>query len=355
MAVPRFNHELPKLRRQGSFSWSLIIHAIFITLMLTAARWLPQGHIERRQLIATTLYAPPIETAPVPKVIPPAPQVLAKLSPPRITPPPEPPKIEAPKIEAAPKTFDIAKPVPALPKLEPKKEIVTGAFATNAPAAPVRPKEKDVVTDSFASGSSAQATLQKAPRDVQTGGFGDPNGVKGNSERKGLVQVASLGSFGAPAGPGEGNGSGGSRGARGTVASTGFGDGMAGSGQGDHHRGGGGTVAQAGFGGAPAAASAPRARVEDKPAVTPVEITYKPQPVYTAEARQLRLEGEVLVQVMFAASGDLRIQQVVRGLGHGLDEAALQAARQIRFHPARRNGEPYDSVALVHIVFELAR
>jgi TonB family protein len=89
--------------------------------------------------------------------------------------------------------------------------------------------------------------------------------------------------------------------------------------------------------------------------MTPVEILYKPLPVYTQEARQIRLEGEVLVQVMFTASGELRIQQVVRGLGHGLDEAALRAARQIRFRPARRNGEPYDSVALVHIVFELAQ
>ena len=50
----------------------------------------------------------------------------------------------------------------------------------------------------------------------------------------------------------------------------------------------------------------------------------------------------------------MQIQQVVRGLGHGLDEAALRAAQQIKFHPARRNGEPYDSTALVHIVFELA-
>lgn len=60
------------------------------------------------------------------------------------------------------------------------------------------------------------------------------------------------------------------------------------------------------------------------------------------------------MRVIFAASGDLRVEQVVRGLGHGLDEAALRAAQQIRFRPALRNGQPYDSTALVHIVFELA-
>jgi len=57
---------------------------------------------------------------------------------------------------------------------------------------------------------------------------------------------------------------------------------------------------------------------------------------------------------MFTASGELRIQRVVRGLGHGLDEAAQRAAEQIRFRPAKRDGQAYDSVALVHINFELA-
>ena len=46
--------------------------------------------------------------------------------------------------------------------------------------------------------------------------------------------------------------------------------------------------------------------------------------------------------------------RVVRGLGHGLDEAALRAAGQIRFRPAQRNGAAYETIALVHIVFELA-
>ena len=85
-----------------------------------------------------------------------------------------------------------------------------------------------------------------------------------------------------------------------------------------------------------------------------MEILYKPKPAYTQEARQIHLEGEVLVRVTFGATGDLHVQEVVRGLGHGLDEAALRAARQIRFRPAQRNGAPYDSTALVHIVFELA-
>jgi len=88
--------------------------------------------------------------------------------------------------------------------------------------------------------------------------------------------------------------------------------------------------------------------------VKPVEVLFKPRPAYTDEARHLHVEGEVLVEVTFTATGRLVVRRVVRGLGHGLDESALRAAQQIKYKPALRDGEPYDSTALVHIVFELA-
>ena len=56
----------------------------------------------------------------------------------------------------------------------------------------------------------------------------------------------------------------------------------------------------------------------------------------------------------FGANGQLRVDHVVRGLGHGLDEAAASAANKIRFKPAQRNGSPVDSTAVVHVVFQLA-
>jgi len=98
----------------------------------------------------------------------------------------------------------------------------------------------------------------------------------------------------------------------------------------------------------------PQRQVDNGPPTTPVEITYKPNPVYTEEARQLKLEGEVLLEVMFGANGQLRVNRVVRGMGHGLDEAALAAANKMRFKPALRNGVPVDSTAIVHVVFQLA-
>ena len=66
-----------------------------------------------------------------------------------------------------------------------------------------------------------------------------------------------------------------------------------------------------------------------------MEIISKPNPVYTEEARQLRLEGEVLLEVLFGANGQLHVNRVVRGMGHGLDEAAIAAANKMRFKPAQ--------------------
>jgi TonB family protein len=86
----------------------------------------------------------------------------------------------------------------------------------------------------------------------------------------------------------------------------------------------------------------------------PPEITSKPAPAYTEEARKLRIEGEVLVEVVFESSGKLKVVRVVRGLGHGLDDAAVRAAEQIHFKPALREGQPTDSTAVLHIVFQLA-
>jgi TonB family protein len=68
----------------------------------------------------------------------------------------------------------------------------------------------------------------------------------------------------------------------------------------------------------------------------------------------MKLEGEVLLEVMFGASGQLHVNRVVRGLGHGLDEAAVAAASRMRFKPAVQQGQPVDSTAIVHVIFQLA-
>jgi len=354
VAVPRFNYELSPARKDRHIV-SLVLHIVVIIVLWRVVPLIPPPEIMTSHTDTTLLYTPspaptdPVPPAPVIKIQPPPPKVLAALTPPKIVAPE--PKVEPPKIELQPK-LDLAKvPTPVKPKLEQK--VVTGSFTTPDTPKVVEAK-KDVVANSFASGTNEPATVKLPARAVQTGGFGDPNGVRGTSDKKGLVTVAALGSFNLPAGGGNGNGTGGTRGVTGTVASSGFGD-VAGGGTGPgSHRGG--TVAQGSFGEVTAPAPvAPKARTEDKSNTKPVEILSKPRPAYTDEARQLHVEGEVLVEVMFTAGGQLQVRRVVRGLGHGLDESALRAAQQIRFRPAQRDGAPYDSLALVHIVFELAQ
>ena len=85
------------------------------------------------------------------------------------------------------------------------------------------------------------------------------------------------------------------------------------------------------------------------------EILAKPRPQYSAEALKLNLEGEGLLDVIFPASGGMvHVNRVVKGLGHGLDEAAIKAAEQIKYKPAISNGHPVDFPAVIHIVFQTA-
>jgi TonB family protein len=219
------------------------------------------------------------------------------------------------------------------------------------PATPAIPKQI-VRTNLFSTGSSAPQTIDRPAAQVQTGGFGDPNGVPAKTTQTQAVNIAQAGGFDMPTGPGTGNGTGGAKGVRGVVASTGFGGGVATS---DPHSSSRGVVRQAGFGDADIAAPP---TVQSRPAaaakVVPAEILSKPTPIYTDEARARKIEGEVLLEVVLEASGRIHVSRVVRGLGYGLDDAAVRAAEQIHFKPALKDGQPSDSTAVLHIIFQLA-
>jgi TonB family protein len=288
---------------------------------------------------------------------------------PSLKPEPPPVKTEVPKVK--PKLLPAVKlPVFEQPKLvvpkevrreEPKpieapKVVVVNQF--KAPdikmAGGARPQL--VHTGDFTpTGSSQKPTVNAPVEKVQTGGFGDPNGLKGEGKPAAKLYAASMGSFDMPAGPGQGNGSGGAKGIKGTVASADFGSGVATGGKGDGRSNGQG-VSTGGFGSEQVVkgGSGLKPTIDPNANTTPVEITYKPNPVYTDEARSLKLEGEVLLEVSFSANGSLHVNRVVRGLGHGLDEAAIAAANKMRFKPAQRAGQPVDSTAIVHVVFQIA-
>src|SRR4029078_3118463 len=135
------------------------------------------------------------------------------------------------------------------------------------------------------------------------------------------------------------------------VAMPGFGNVIAQAVQGDGRSNGRGAAVQtAGFA-AQQVRQGPIRTQQDQAgtATTPVEIISKPNPVYTEEARQLKLQGEVLLEVLFGANGRLHVNRVVRGRGHGLDEAAASAANKTRFKPANHYNQPIDSTGIVHV------
>jgi TonB family protein len=106
--------------------------------------------------------------------------------------------------------------------------------------------------------------------------------------------------------------------------------------------------------GTPPAAAAERSTTASSiSAATPPKITYKPEPIYTQEAKDHHIEGDAVVKVLFRANGSIDVIGLVRGLGYGLDDPALQVARGIRFRPAlNAGGEPVDfpTNVIIHFV-----
>lgn len=296
----------------------------------------------------------PLTEIPVAPPPPPPPKIKPKAVQPKPKPEitPEPPKVV--KL-VAPKFNQPVAPKPKVletrqPDLRPVFEEAKLAMNSDLPR---RPRE-EVKTGGLSSGSAAPATLNLPVHQVQTGGFGDPNGIPGPGDPNKRTNANARGSTLLPGGPGYGNGTGGDKGARGTVASTGFGNGVAvppPSGGGKR-----GNVQTTGFGDATAAAAAPEKKKtpSNENATTPVDILEKPHPVYTAEGRKLKIEGDVVLDLIFLASGQVQVNGVISSLGHGLDGSAIEAAKQIRFRPAKREGQPVDFPARVRIEFRLA-
>jgi TonB family protein len=324
-------------------SYGLLVLLLF--LLINLALIVPQKlNLARDYHITEIIPVPSLrpEPPPPPPVAPPV--VHAKLLPPA--------PVATPKL-AVPREIREAHEQPKEKEIEPPK-IAVNNF-TPAVLKPVAGGARPMLihTGDFA-GSSVTPTVNAPVQKVQTGGFGDPNGINGQGKPNAKLVAANTGAFDMPQGAGNGNGSGGAKGIRGTVASADFGNGMASPGNGDGRSSGRGNVQTGGFGAQEVAQAAKPRQLDSGPPTNPVEITSKPIPVYTDEARQLKLEGEVLLEVMFGANGQLHVNRVVRGLGHGLDEAAVAAANQMRFKPSLRDGQAVDSTAVVHVLFQLA-
>jgi protein TonB len=339
-----------KLRR-GAFAVSSVVQLTLALIVISLPLIFPEQISIRAIYQVTPIEAPQTEVPVQPEKPPEKPEVHKKVEPAPVK-PPEPvrvAKLFAPQPLMAPKPKAPEKLNSDVPKLEPV--LARTKFDTSSTAGPERPREP-VKTGMLNTDKEPPPTLKVASEKVQTGGFGDPKGFAGGTPDAKHGNVARLGSFELPSGPGYGNGTGGANGARGVVASAGFASNSAGKAAASGNRG---AVQSGGFGTvdiAPAAKAAPKHAEEA--AIQSVVILSKPNPLYTDEARKLGIEGEVLVEVNFLASGQVRAVRVVKGLGHGLDEAALHAAEQIRFKPALQEGHAVDFPAIAHIIFQLA-
>lgn len=313
----------PTPGRSATGVWlSVVVHAA-IGVIVVAAQFReparPPAPRERARLVYT------LSTADLVK-LPPLAVIKPRVAMPKPTPPaPEPKRVEAPKAvpaePIAPKPAEMPALVPAAARVvEPPKPaeiprpVETGLFERTR-SANTNQAAANVTTGGFNNAAAVQRNA--ATGAVTTGGFG----TAASAQRTAATSAVSTGGFGTTVA------------ARTTSAS--------------------GETQAAGFDrqrSAPAQTTAAAA----PPARRPVEITFKPTPEYTDEARNARVEGTVSLELDFTATGEVRIVRVVRGLGHGLDESAQRAALRIRFTPAQADGGPVDSRATVHITFRLS-
>jgi len=238
---------------------------------------------------------------------------------------PETPKPPAPQRPPKPKVPELKLEGPEPPPLVPQqphvflnlKPLMPKAHTVEEkpPELKQNLKQPEIVLSSNGPKPPAPDTVNAALSKVQTGGFGEPNGIAGpgNPNRRGNINHA--GSAGLPEGPGYGNGTGGAQG-----------------------------LASDGSGWSAAALSA-----------APPTIRYKPNPAYSAEGRERKIQGDVVLEVIFLASGQIKVTRVVSGLDFGMDDEAIHAAQRIRFTPAMLDGKPVDFSARIRIEFRLVR
>src|SRR5258708_4560737 len=255
---------LPKTRTPWSeFVFSYGVQAVIVSVFV----WIPVLHPEvleasrhNYQTIELVPTPPPVNHAPQRRLPPPV--MVAHLDP-----PPAALRLAAPQPRPKSKVEDA--PAPEVKIAEKKLDQLAPT------AAPIIPKV--VRTNVFSTGSPAAQTIARAPEKVQTGGFGDPNGVPAKTSQTPGVNIARAGGFDMPAGPGYGNGTGGANVAPGAVAHSGFGSGVATA---DNSRTSQATVRQTGFGdvAAPPTVQARPAQVVAA-RIIPAEILSKPVPV----------------------------------------------------------------------------
>ncbi|MDH3626379.1 MAG: energy transducer TonB [Acidobacteriota bacterium] len=316
---------------------SVAIHALFVAGLLILPGRLPKRERPPKP-VDIVFYQVPVDefTPPQPKVIPPKPKPEPKPEP-KPKPKPKPrrkttPKPAAPEPVVVAQARPVAEPEPTpvprpKPRPKPRAKPSVGSFGTSTVATrQPEPRARSLKPRGF-SGEVSPTTLKTEPRrTVAAGNFAAEEAKPRVAPTPQRDTTVASGGFSGEAADAP----------RTTARPT-------------------TTVQRGGFGDEEAPAAEPRRRLPS-PANpdTPVSILSKPKPIYTDVAREKRVEGEVVLEVRFAANGKIVVLRVVSGLGHGLDEAAIAAARNIEFKPASRDGAPVDETATLRVVFQLA-
>lgn len=84
----------------------------------------------------------------------------------------------------------------------------------------------------------------------------------------------------------------------------------------------------------------------------PVAI-YKVDPPYTEEARKARVQGIVILEAVVDVEGNVTDIEVLKPLQYGLDETAVEALRQWKYKPGKRDGQPVPVLMTVSVSFRL--
>ena len=86
---------------------------------------------------------------------------------------------------------------------------------------------------------------------------------------------------------------------------------------------------------------------------TPPEVTKRVDPELSEEARRDKVQGTVVLSFVVGVDGIPRDITVKRSFGHGLDEKAIEALRQWRFEPGRKDGQPVPTTVTIEVNFHL--
>jgi protein TonB len=332
-------------RSPASAITAIVINVSLAALILYVGMLVKTNPVVAKKITELTLPPEPVKQPPPPPKPPPPP-------PPKLPPPP---KMETPKVPPPPEKLPDIKPIP----VETPKPVVSQPAPPKAVTPPPAPKVVNLAAAAPASvanhdmhPSAVRLGAQDNPlkplpgpsvSNVNLGVAGAPGMSKSNSGNGAPAKVAGLGS-GSPnssnmAGhdnkpytvAGLANGTLGSNGPRNST-----------------------NLQNVALNTTPQVRAVSPMAAPPKTAKLPT-VTYKPDPAYTAEAKALNLQGNVSLRIRVSANGTVQVLGVVQGLGHGLDQSAIEAAKATKFRPAvDANGVPMDWEGVVLVKFQLS-